>query len=614
MGLRMLAVAGILLAASRPLSRGWLALAGGGRADTSIVILDRSPSMQQRDPPAVDSKLDTGRRQLRDALETLAAGRLVVITDPEREPIELESPTALLELSATGPAAAAADLPLLLQRAYDFIRKHAAGSTEVWICSDQRQNDWNAESGGWDAIRDAFARLPQPVRFQLLSYAQAEPGNVAVRVTAVRLRPAGDEQELLVTVQLSRQADGPSVTVPLRFEIGGATSAVDVELSGNQAVLANHPIPLERSAGPRGWGRVSIPADANPADNEFFFVHDRPAPRRAIVVADDPAVRRILSLVAGTPADPARACTTDVVAVEDLATTAWDDVAVLLWQAALPEGEVAAAVGKFVDRGGQAIFFPPSEPTDRSFAGVSWTQWTGQREPVRPATWRGDQDLLAGTASGAALPVGELEILRSCGIAGDCTPLAELPGGVPLVARAVGARGGVYFCGTTPVGRDSTLAEQGVVLYALVQRAIDRGAEVLGTTRQVDAGTSPAGPAWTAGEWRRVAGVADASAAEPGRHAGVFARDDWMVAVNRPAAEDAARILPDERIDRLFGGLRFSRVVGLAGSEGSLVQEIWRLFLVAMLLALIGEAALCLPRRGRPEARAAGLPTVEAGA
>ena len=106
MGLRMLAVAGILLAASRPLSRGWLALAGGGRADTSIVILDRSPSMQQRDPPAVDSKLDTGRRQLRDALETLAAGRLVVITDPEREPIELESPTALLELSATGPAAA----------------------------------------------------------------------------------------------------------------------------------------------------------------------------------------------------------------------------------------------------------------------------------------------------------------------------------------------------------------------------------------------------------------------------------------------------------------------------------------------------------------------------
>ena len=63
--LRMLAVAAVILAVGRPLSRGWLALAGGGRPDSAIVVLDRSPSMQAGAAAAGgESKLDTGRRQL----------------------------------------------------------------------------------------------------------------------------------------------------------------------------------------------------------------------------------------------------------------------------------------------------------------------------------------------------------------------------------------------------------------------------------------------------------------------------------------------------------------------------------------------------------------------
>ena len=55
MAMRMAAIAGLIFAVSRPLSGGWLGLAAGGRADTTIVVLDRSPSMQQvgtdaRDP------------------------------------------------------------------------------------------------------------------------------------------------------------------------------------------------------------------------------------------------------------------------------------------------------------------------------------------------------------------------------------------------------------------------------------------------------------------------------------------------------------------------------------------------------------------------------------
>ena len=35
------------VAISRPLSSGWLAVAGGGQVDTTIVLIDRSPSMTQ---------------------------------------------------------------------------------------------------------------------------------------------------------------------------------------------------------------------------------------------------------------------------------------------------------------------------------------------------------------------------------------------------------------------------------------------------------------------------------------------------------------------------------------------------------------------------------------
>src|SRR6186713_2397869 len=60
---RMSVIAGLIFAVSRPLAGGWFGLMGG-RADTTIILLDRSPSMQQTVAGSSLSKLDTGRRQL----------------------------------------------------------------------------------------------------------------------------------------------------------------------------------------------------------------------------------------------------------------------------------------------------------------------------------------------------------------------------------------------------------------------------------------------------------------------------------------------------------------------------------------------------------------------
>ena len=46
--MRMLAIAGLIFAVSRPLASGWLGMAAGGGADTTIILLDRSASTESR--------------------------------------------------------------------------------------------------------------------------------------------------------------------------------------------------------------------------------------------------------------------------------------------------------------------------------------------------------------------------------------------------------------------------------------------------------------------------------------------------------------------------------------------------------------------------------------
>ncbi len=605
---RTLAIAGLLFAISRPLASGWLGLAGGSRADTTIILLDRSPSMQQRGAGTGESKLETGRKQLVQTLETLGSGRWVLIESTTHEPRELESPRALLSLPTAGPASASADLPMMLQAAHDYIRGNRAGRTEVWICSDLRENDWTAESGRWSTLRDAFLEFPQGVRFHLLAYPQLAPANVSVRVTEVRRQATTEGAELLVSLRVSRSAvanekagGDEKINLPVQFEIEGSRSVMNVELTGTHVDLKEHRIPIERTR-ERGWGRVSIPTDANPADDDFYFAFDNPPPRRTVIVAEDAQAERPLQLTAGIAPDPALLCSTEVVTIEQLPTIEWNQISLVLWQAALPTGAAAELIQSFVDRGGQAVFLPPRNPGSEELFGMRWQTWVTGNELFPIESWRGDEDVLARTLSGAALPVGQLEVRQYCGLTGDATQLATLRGGAPLLARVPTLRGAVYFCTTTPSTRDSSLATSGVVLYAFVQRALASGAAVLSKARQLDAG-EPGSEDTSA--WNRLTEGDQSLSTESAYQHGVYSGGERLLAVNRPPAEDGAKVLADARIAELFRGLNFVRVDDQAGSLSSLIQEIWRVFLVAMLVALVLEAVLCLPK----VARAAGATT-----
>ncbi|HEV3341591.1 MAG TPA: BatA domain-containing protein [Pirellulales bacterium] len=605
--MRMLAIGCLVFVISRPLASGWMGWLTAGDADTTIILLDRSPSML--DSSSGRSKLVAARRQLAEALARFSSKRWVLIESVSAKPRELESPAALERLPEAGATSAAADLPTMLAAARDYVVANQAGRTEVWICSDLRANDWNSDDARWSKLRSSFAGLPQPVRFHLLAYSQPPQGDLAVRVTTLRHRKLGDEAELLVSLRLTRQGNSAdAVTVPVQFEIGGARSALNVEIAGTSVEVRDHRIALDRQH-LRGWGKVSIPADTNASDNEYYFAFDTSQSARTAVVSDDREVAETLRLAASIAPDPSSACSADVFSTDQQTAIEWGSVALVLWQAPLPEGEALAQLAAFIERGGQIIFFPPRQTNEQAAFGVRWDSWTPVKDDAVIDRWRGDEDLLANTQSGEALPIGKLKLKNVCSLAGDMTSLATLRSGTPVFARAsTPGGGGVYFCATTPAAGDSNLASEGVVFYVAVQRALAAGAAALGSARQV---VADAKLTTDAAAWQKLAGSEGALSSEYAVQAGAYSGRGVLMAVNRPEEEDVSSVLADERVAGLFEGLDFTRIDQVASSERSLVEELWRPFLTAMMIALLVEAWLCLPRPtaetvsplGRTEAR-----------
>ncbi|HSG71335.1 MAG TPA: BatA domain-containing protein [Planctomycetaceae bacterium] len=592
--MRTLAVAGLIFAISRPLASGWMRLAAPGNIDTTIILLDRSPSMQQQGTRTGMTKLDSARQQLVQSLSLLKSNRWVLIDSANNSPIELESPEALESILEAEPASASADIPAMLETVHNYLRDNRPSRTEVWLCSDLRLHDWDSESSRWDVLRKAFLESPNPVWFHLLAYASSDSRNRSVRVTSTAVQETSTGRELLISLKIERATSSEETErLPVRLEINGTSTEIPMEISGSETELKNYSFALEGQPS-KGWGRVTIPADSNADDNEFYFVYDEPPPRTTVVVSDDPRGVKALELAAGISANPSLTLSVSVVSPHLVLDTDWDQVALLLWDAPLPDAETAPIVQSLVDRGAQVVFFPPESDDEGTFANLSWGSWEQPDSELQVSTWIQDQDLLANVQSGAALPVGDLKISRYRALDGERTTLATLSGGDPLLCRAVTDLRNVYFCTTRPVFGDSTLASDGVVLYVMIQRALASGATSLGSVRQLNAGEIDPG---TTSDWRPLSRSDRTLSTTFGYQAGAYGIEERLFAVNRSAEEDRPTIVDDDRVSALFRDLPFDRVDDEVGSGSVLLREIWPTFLLIMMLMLIAEAMLCLPRR-----------------
>ena len=72
-------------------------------------------------------------------------------------------------------------------------------------------------------------------------------------------------------------------------------------------------------------------------------------------------------------------------------------------------------------------------------------------------------------------------------------------------------------------------------------------------------------------------------------------RERW-VTLNRSAEEDESEVVRAEELASLWEGVPFLPVDDRAGVASSLAKEIWKGFLVAMILMLLVEARLTMPK------------------
>jgi hypothetical protein len=193
--------------------------------------------------------------------------------------------------------------------------------------------------------------------------------------------------------------------------------------------------------------------------------------------------------------------------------------------------------------------------------------------------------------------VGTLEISRRCAITGDGIALARVAAQAPLLMRSSAEHAaGVYFLGTLPGPGASSLARDGVVMFALLHRALNVGAGTLGKAQQITAGAGVLGS--DPSQWKRVdSKSAEVLPADLPLRAGVVGSGDRLRAINRPASEDDLQILSTPAVGELFAGLDFRILEGTLEESRSLTNEVWRTFLLAMAFAIVGEALLCMPPR-----------------
>jgi len=592
---RMLAIAGLIFAVSRPMAGGWLGVAGGGTPELTIIVLDRSASMELQNPVTGTSRRETALEKVAGMFRDLGRNTRTILFDSvSGERFELPSGQSLQELPETAATATSTDFPSVMQSVSEYITANEAGRTDIWICSDLQQSSWQPGSGRWNSVRDQLAKR-EGLRLYLLLYRDQSPENLAVSVSGVHRRETTQGAELLMDIRLTRNAptDQP-VRVPLTLVINGARSTVDVELRGQSLQLSGYSIPIDRES-LQGWGRIELPSDSNPADNSWQFVYAESPVFRTVIVSDDEETARLLKLAAGIPYDKTLKYESDVIPSSQAESIEWNRVALLLWHTTLPTGNLAKQLESFTARGGSVVFFPPEIPDENELFGLRWGQWKEPKEKdqFQISGWRTDSDLLANTQNGTPLPIGQLAVFRSCEIPGTGTELAQLSEGPPLLKKASTDHGSAWFCSTLPRTSHSNLVSNGVPFYIMIQRALALGAASLGNARQWTAAAAlPEQDSFLALDPK----YEQLLPSTRSLNGGLWKSGDMLVAVNRPLEEDNVEIVSNENLNQVLTGLNFTVIDDQAGNVGALASEVWRMFLIVMIVALMAEAVLCVPQ------------------
>ena len=581
---RALAIAALVFAVARPLAGGFLSW-GGSQIDTVILILDRSPSMEQVAENGNESKRIAAIKSVQLSLKSLNNPKLVLIDSASAKAQSVPSPDALDELSATSASDTKANITALITTAIDYITDNAPGRTEIWLASDLQKSDWSPDDGRWDAVRAGLIDLPQQTTLRIISMASTITDNTAARIlSATRLN-----NELSLEIEIIRSDSDNSTTLPVTYSINGNRSSEAINFNG-QSYRYRKNLFLGDNKG-EGYGYITIPSDSNPRDNVSFFAYGEETAAKTYLISEGGESSTWLSLASAPPGLNNNEC--KILSPQQTDQIDWAYTTLIIWQAALPSGPIASKLNEYLETGGAALILPPRGESEKSFLGVQWQdlQTSARGQYFIIEDWDRSDGPLRNGSEGKSIPASKLKAIKRRDITGEFTALAIWTDEKPFLARRVVGDGTVIFASSLPDYTWSNLADADVLL-PVIQRMIQ-----LGDLRFSSAFSAIAGSSATIlsdGEIRsRVDEYSDSKSSNASYEAGVWKLGERLVATNRPASEDEWLALDQNSIKFILEGTKYSLFEENADSK-SLVKEIWKALLIAMLVFLITEAWLCL--------------------
>ena len=592
---RVLAVAALIFALSRPLAGGWVSWFGGNRPEAILLLLDRSASMESRIEEGGPTKRANAIERVSSAIREFASGTRVVLFDSAGgAPIELASAEALADLPQAGPSEAGADIPGLFERALDYLATAKPGKAEIWVASDLQASNWAANDGRWQTIRSSYRALGQEPPVRVLGLTGAPPSEHGIHLINV-WRDGPDVQ-----LDLELRRIGPS-SAPLPVTIsldGGAGSQENIELREGVLSLRKRLNVGDRKDG--GWGRLSLGPDLSPADNSVWFAFGPEKPLLTTIVSSD-RVGKVLALASAPPGQSSRKSV--LLEAENAHQIDWTNTRLVIWQAPFPDATLGQELTTYLEKGGSALFFPPdsSVATAGNFLGLGWSP-----EEIAPEdgkfgvlSWETTDGPLANFRDGMPMAMDRLFIIRRRLATGEATVLANFDDGSPAVSRLVVGRGQAVFFSTLPDRRWSDLGSYNVLL-PLIERLLSNAARFSQDAPTLTLGDPlPEDPA-TKAAWESIDSAAVDGIASTESRAGVYRRGTTLAALNVPATEFLPPPLERAELDKLLEGMRARLFEERVSREQGLASEIWRAFAIALLFFLLSEALLSLPGRKVP--------------
>ncbi len=591
---RALAIAALVGAAAKPIVSGMMGW-GGGSIDTVVLLLDRSASMEIRAGDGQSSRREMILNKVRNAMDALGNPRLVLIDSASMEPQEVPSPDVLTQISSTKPTDSAADFSAMLNRAAEFLAG-STGRAEIWMASDLQSTNWDPNDERWVAAQASLSALAKKPSVRVLSLSGSTASNAGVRL--IRSRRSGNEVVLDLELLRSGDARG-TTTVPLTTNANGVQTTQSITLPGQSINLQKRiSLPEGQEA---GFGWVSVPADGNLRDNVAFFAYGPARPMESLVVAPMGEAADYLQLSAAPSG--LDNLSTSAVSPSDAASQIAPNLAAILWAAPLPTGRTAEALEQYLQSGGHVMFFPSGEKTNTPFANFVWADV--QESPAGQFfildDWNRSDGVMRDGIDGTPISGKKLLAIRRQIPMGDITSLARWEDGEPMLARRIIDQGTAWMLGSIPDYTWSNLGD-GDILLPAVQRMITQGADRFDRSHLAPVGSGSAAVVRNE-SWSRVDTYRDSMPAKSEYEAGVYQSGTQYLAINRPAEEDEFSILTRDELDLALNGTDYT-LFDQAGKESddTLSKDVWRAFIIAVLLFFLAEALLCLPKKSRFEA------------